>query len=44
LGSLGLRHNQFSLASIIMEPLKLLAETYEFGHDIIEKIEKNVEE
>jgi hypothetical protein len=38
MGSIGLGHNQFSLAPIIMVLFNLFAETYEFGHDIIEKI------
>jgi hypothetical protein len=35
LGSLGMKHKEFNMASLIIEPIKALADTFEIGQEIL---------
>ena len=43
LGSLGMKHKEFNLASLIIEPIKILAETFEIGQEVLKKVESNIQ-
>ena len=43
LGSLGMKHEEFSLASLIIEPIKALAEGLEIGLDVLKDVENSLE-
>ena len=39
-----MKHEEFNLASLIIEPIKVLAETFEIGKEVLQKVESNIED
>jgi len=33
-----MKHREFNLASLIIEPIKILAETFEIGQEVLKKL------